>query len=242
MLYLDLRRTVAVLGLSLAAGCGLISSDVTDFDLTLTPKKFTIDASGWQVDTANMSLFNNGKLAAVPCSSMPTVCSSAVAQACSTDCSGSCNTASNSCELSLDVSRPLKVDLLSEQPQLKTINDQPVIKVTIDSVTYEVTANSLNVDTPLISVYVAPISALKPTDPQAKLVGTIPAIPKMTTTSGPQTLMLTSAGKANLVNIMSTFKTPFNVLVGSSLLVTAGQSLPTGKLDAVVHITAHAGL
>jgi hypothetical protein len=242
MLRLTARLAAAVLGLSLAAGCGLISSDVTDFDLTLPDKKFTIDASGWQVNTTSTRLFTNGQLASVPCSSSPTVCNSMVTMVCSSDCSGSCNTATDSCELSLDVSRPLKVDLLTDRPELKTINDQPVIKVTIDSVTYEVTSNTLNVDTPVVNVYVAPISALKPSDPQAKLIGAIPAIPKMTTTTGPQMLMFTPTGKADLVNIMSTFKTPFNVLVASSLVVTAGQMLPTGKLDAVVRIKGHAGL
>jgi hypothetical protein len=205
----------------------------------LPDKKFTIDASGWQVD-ATKSPFNNGTLASVPCSSMPSACSM-VAQACASDCSGKCDTVANSCVLSLDVSRPLKVDLLTDEPDLKTINDQPVIKVSIDSVTYAVTSNSLNVDTPAIDVYVAPISALKPTDPQAKLIGTIPAIPKMTT-SDFQALEFTPTGKTSLVNIMSTFKTPFNVLVVSSLVVRAGQMLPAGKLDAVVRIRGHAGL
>jgi hypothetical protein len=241
MLCLDARLAAAVLGLSLATGCGLISSDVTNFDLKLPDKRFTIDASGWQVDTSNKSLFNNGMLAAVPCSSMPTVCSSAVAKACSSDCSGSCDAVADSCVLSLDVSRPLKVDLLTEQPDLKTINDQPVVKVSIDSVTYAVTSNTLDVDTPMISVYVAPISALKPGDAQAQLIGTIPPIPRMTTSEF-QALQFTSTGKAALVNIMSTFKTPFNVLVASSLVVSAGQMLPTGKLDAVVRIRGHAGL
>jgi hypothetical protein len=241
MLYLDARLAAAAVGLSLVAGCGLISSDVTNFDLTLPDKKFTIDASGWQVDTTNKNLFNNGALAAVPCSSMPTVCSSAVAQACSSDCSGKCDTVANSCQLSLDVSRPLKVDLLTEQPDLKSINDQPVIKVSIDSVTYAVTSNNLNVDTPTANVYVAPISALKPGDPQAQLIGTIPSIPRMTT-SDFQALEFTPTGKAALVKIMSTFKTPFNVLVASSLVLSAGQMLPTGKLDAVVRIRGHAGL
>ena len=60
MLYLNARLAAAILGLSLAAGCGLISSDVTNFDLMLPDKKFTIDASGWQVDTT-MNPFNNGK-------------------------------------------------------------------------------------------------------------------------------------------------------------------------------------
>ncbi len=240
MLCLNAHLAAAVLGGSLIAGCGLISSDVTNFDLMLPDKKFTIDASGWQVD-ANKTPFSNGTLASVPCSSMPSGCSMAVAQACASDCSATCDTAANSCMLSLDVSRPLKVDLLTDQPDLKTINDQPVIKVSIDSVTYAVTANSLDVDTPAIDVYVAPISALKPTDPQAKLIGTIPAIQNMTT-SDFQALEFTPTGKAALINIMSTFKTPFNVLVASSLVVRAGQMLPTGKLDAVVRIRGHAGL
>ena len=239
MLCLNARLAAVVLGVSLAAGCGLISSDVTNFDLMLPDKKFTIDASGWQVDTT-MTPFNNGTLASVSCSTS-TVCSAAVSQVCASDCSGTCDPVASSCVLSLDVSRPLKVDLLTDEPDLKTINDQPVIKVSIDSVTYAVMSNSLNVDTPEINVYVAPISALKPSDPQAKPIGTIPAISKMTT-SDFQTLVFTPTGKADLVNIMSTFKTPFNVLVSSSLVIRAGQMLPTGKLDAVVRIRGHAGL
>lgn len=240
MLCLNARLAAAVLGVSLVAGCGLISSDVTDFNLMLPDKKFTIDASGWQVD-ANKNPFSNGTLASVPCSSMPSVCGMAVAQACSSDCSSTCDTAANSCQLSLDVNRQLSVNLLMEQPDLMTINDQPVIKVSIDSVTYAVTSNSLNVDTPVIDVYVAPVSAIKPTDPQAKLVGTIPAIRAMTT-SDFQALEFTPTGKAELVNIMSKFKTPFNVLVASHLMVRAGQMLPTGKLEAAVRIRGHAGL
>lgn len=241
MLCLNARLAAAMVGLSLVAGCGLISSDVTNFDLMLPDKKFTIDASGWQVDTTNPNLFNNGQLKAMQCNNAPTLCSSAVNQVCSSDCTGTCDPVANSCELSLDVSRPLKVDLLNEQPDLKTINDQPVIKVSIDSVTYAVTFNNLNVETPTVSIYVAPLSALKPNDPQAKLIGTIPAIPAGMT-SDFQMLTFTPTGKADLINIMSTFKTPFNVLVASSLVVRAGQMLPMGKLEAVVRIRGHAGL
>ncbi|HEX3481629.1 MAG TPA: hypothetical protein VHT91_41745 [Kofleriaceae bacterium] len=241
MLCLNARLAATVLALSLAAGCGLISSDVTNFDLTLPDKKFSIDASAWQVDTTNKNLFSNGTLTSVPCTSTSSVCSSAVADVCPSDCSGKCDPATSACQLSLDVSRPLKVDLLTEEPDLKTINDQPVIKVSIDSVTYAVTANNLNVDTPMISVYVAPLSALKPGDAQAKLIGTIPPIPAMTT-SDFQALTFTPTGKADLITFMSNFKTPFNVLVGSSLVIRAGQMLPMGKLDAVVRIRGHAGL
>jgi hypothetical protein len=228
--------------LSLAlAGCGLISSDVTNFDLTLPDKKFSIDTAGWQIDQSKADVFTSQS-----CSSNAMVCSSAVQQACPMGgCSGSCN-AAKTCDLSLDVSVVQKVDLVTEKPELKSINDEPVIKVTIDSVTYDVIANTLNVDTPPITIYVAPISVVKvdPKDPQVKAIGTIAPVPAGTTTaaSGPKSIQFTTTGKADLVNIMSTFKTPFNILVGSSLLVTAGQPVPMGKLDAVVHIKGHAGL
>ncbi len=41
---------------------------------------------------------------------------------------------------------------------------------------------------------------------------------------------------------MSTFKTSFNIIVGSILVVQQGQPVPSGTLDAVVHIKGHAGL
>ena len=53
-------------------------------------------------------------------------------------------------------------------------------------------------------------------------------------------------GKQNLIDVMSTYKNPFNVIVGtlemSPIAIKAGDPVPTGKLDAVVQITAHAGL
>lgn len=223
---------IAVLG----GGCGLISSDVTNFDLTLPDKKFTIDASQWNVKQSDAD-----KVLAQSCSS-DTMCNSAVQTACPMGCSGMCD-AARTCDLSLDIGLWQKVDLVTERPELKSINDEPVIKVTVDSVTYDIPTNLLNVATPTISVYVAPMTVQKPdpTNPQIKLIGTIPPIPAGQTTTA-QMLMFTPSGKAELVDIMSTFKTPFNVLVGSSLLVTAGQNVPAGKLEAVVHITGHAGL
>lgn len=220
-----------------ASGCGLISSDVTNFDLTLPDKNFTIDATGWNVNqqAADALLSTN-------CSSQPTVCASAAMQACQMGCSGSCNTQTHTCDLSMDVSLYRPIDLVTEKPELKSINDEPVIKVTIDSVTYEVTANTLNVATPEMKVYVAPMSVMNPKDPQAKEIGVIAPVAAGQTTTSPQNIAFNATGKADLVNIMSTFKTPFNVLVGSTIVVKMGTPVPSGKLDAVVHIKAHAGL
>jgi len=228
---------VACAGIAAAlAGCGLISSDVTNFDLTLPDKRFTIDMGGWQVDTTAADTYLMRS-----CSSNPSLCNNAVQSVCTMNCSGACG-ANNTCELSLDVYGRQPVDLVMEKPELKSINDEPVIKVTIDSVTYDVTSNTLNIDTPEITLYVAPTSVLKPTDAMAKAIGTIAPVPAGTTTSSPQSVKFTSTGRADLIAAMSAFKTPFNVLVGASIVVTASQAVPTGKLDAVVHIKGHAGL
>jgi hypothetical protein len=230
------RVTCGALAGLVLAGCGLISSDVTNFDLTLPDKNFTIDTGRWQVDqtAADMVLV-------MPCSSS-TMCTSAVQAACPMGCTGTCN-AVQKCDVSLDVSLSQPVNLLAEKPELKSINDQPVIKVTLDSVTYDVTSNSLNVDTPEITVYVAPMAIVKVShDDQIKAIGTIAPVPAGQITDKPHSLVFTATGKADLVNIMSTFKMPFNVLVGSSIVISAGQPVPAGKLEAVVHIKGHAGL
>jgi hypothetical protein len=242
MMYRDLRSGAGLVTVLLAAafgaalplaGCGLISSDVTDVEIKLPDKNFTINTGGWKVSQDNADRFLSQS-----CSSQPSVCSQ-VDQVCPMGCTGSCNT--KTCDLSLDISLAQPVNLLAEQPDLKTFSNQSVIKVGVDSVTYEVKTNTLNVATPELTVYVAPMSVIT-ADDQATAIGTIPPIPAGQTTTAPQSIVFTAAGRDRLVNVMSAFKTPFNVLVGSSILLTAGQVVPTGQLDAVVHITGHAGL
>ena len=228
----------ACLGLLLAAvaGCSsLVDPNVADFDLTLPEKSFSIDAAGWQIDEQQAQTYLGED-----CSLAPTYCSAAAEAVCEASCTGTCN-ASKRCELKLDVSLYQAVNLVDEKPELKTINDQPVIKVTLDSVTYEVVSNTLNVSTPVLKVYVAPATVMDPKSAEAIEIGTVPAIEASGTTE-PTSIMFTPMGRAKLVEMMSTYKTPFNVIVGSSLTVTAGQPIPRGKLDAVIRIKAHAGL
>jgi hypothetical protein len=243
MIYRDLRsgaglvtvRLAAAFGAALLlASCGLISSDVTDVEIRLPDKNFTINTGGWKVSQSDADRFLSQS-----CSSQPSVCGSEVAQVCPMGCTGSCN--AQTCDLSLDISLAQPVNLLTEQPELKSFSNQSVIKVGVDSVTYEVSNNTLNIATPELTVYVAPMSVIT-ADAQATAIGTIPPIPAGQKTTAPQSIVFTAAGRDKLVNVMSAFKTPFNVLVGSSILLTAGQQVPTGQLDAAVHITGHAGL
>lgn len=227
----------ALAGSLAVAACGLISSDVTDFDLTLPDKKFSVDTDSWQIDqdAANVALSQS-------CASDPNVCS-VVKDVCTMGCSGVCNATKKTCDLSLDVNVAQSVDLISEKPELKSINDQSIIDVTIDTVTYEIPSNTLNVATPPLTVYIAPSSVVKvdTTNAQIKAIGTIDAVPAGQT-SGPKDIKFTADGKKLLVDIMKQFKTPFNILVGASITVSSGQEVPTGKLEAVVHIRAHAGI
>lgn len=227
------------LGTLLLSSCGLIDSDVTNFDLTLPDKAFSVDASGWQVNQQAADTFLN-----MSCSSSPMICSSAATQACPMNCSGSCGTASK-CELELNISAYKSIDLVMEKPELNSINDKPVIKVTIDSVSYSVTSNTLNVATPEMGVYVAPITVMDPKDPMAKQVGIIASVPAGATVAS-RDMTYTADGKQALIDTMSTYKNPFNVIVGTSadnpIVIKAGDSVPMGKLDAVIQIKAHAGL
>lgn len=227
---------------ALVPACGLIDSDVTNFDLTLPDKAFSVDASGWQVDQMAADTFLN-----MSCSSSPMICSSAATQACPMNCTGSCGS-TEMCELTLNVSAYKSIDLVMEKPELSTINDEPVIKVTIDSIQYAVPANTLNVTTPALGVYVAPITVMDPKDPMAKQIGIIEPVPAGATVAT-RDMTYTPDGKQTLVDTMSTYKTPFNVIVGTGgqpddpkLVIKAGDMVPTGKLDAVIQIKAHAGL
>jgi len=238
MTYLRLCLLAAVV-----SSCGLIDSDVTEFDLTLPDKEFSVDASGWNVNQMAADTFLN-----MSCSGSPNICSSAAAQACPMNCTGICGPTTSKCELQLNISAYSGIDLVTEKPELKSINDQPVIKVTVDSVRYAVSSNSLNVDTPEMYVYVAPITVMDPKDPMAKKIGVIASVPAGATVAA-RDMTYTPEGKQLLVDTMSTYKNPFNVIVGTGggpddpkLVIKAGQMVPTGKLDAVIKITAHAGL
>lgn len=217
------------------SACSVIS-DASRVDLDLPSKTFSVDGSGWPILEADAQTYLGRT-----CGDAPSVCSSAVQKICPMNCSGVCNSTSSTCDLQLQIAVHQAVDLLADKPELATVVDQPVLHVTIDSVTYEVTANTLSTATPALKVYLAPKSVIDARDPAAKHVATIPPVAAKTTVMATE-VEYTTAGKQALVDAMGSFKTPFNIIVGSAIEVSAGGSVPTGKLDAKVHIRAHASL
>jgi len=236
VIYLSTRVAALALVVS-ASSCGLVDSNVADFNLDLPEKQFTVDASSWNVNASAASAF-----LATSCTQMPTLCGQAAASVCkAASCTGMCDATSKTCVLSLGVSNYNTIDLITEKPELKTINEQPVIKVSIDRITYSVRANTLNVDSPAMTIYVAPATVMLATDAQAKAVGTIPVVAAGTTLPATE-ITFTETGRADLVAAMSNFKVPFNIIVGSTLQVNSTTMIPAGKLESGIQITAHAGL
>jgi hypothetical protein len=230
-------RAWLLCGLALASGCGVISNDTQPIDVSLQDKSFTVDASAWGVDDAAVASY-----LAQSCASAPSLCRTAAAQACDdTTCSGVCGD-DHVCDLALAISLWRPVDLVTEVPAVNTVSSTQMLDVTIDAVTYEVLDNSLNVDTPALTVYIGPSSATAPGDPGATAIGTISAVAAGGITDGPTMLDFDASGRQALSDALAAYDTPFNLIVGASLTVTADDPVPTGKLDAVVHVTAHAGL
>jgi hypothetical protein len=217
------------------AGCGLIDSDVTHFDLGLPDKQFTVDAASWDLQDPEALL-------SAQCTVSPDPCPGLAAQACRQDqCVAACNAGTRTCDLTVFVSLYQGIDLLSEKPELQSINDEPIIDVEIDEIHYEVTANTFNVATPEMGVWAAPSTVMVPGDPGSRRVGSVPPVAAGSTL--PRTAMtFDDDGKANLASFMGAYRTPFNIVVGSGITLHQGDPVPQGAMTVQVSISAHAGL
>jgi hypothetical protein len=232
----NVLRSLATMAVVVAtSSCGLVDSNITDFNLDLPRKSFTIDTANWSVTDAQA-------LVSAPCTVANDMCAAAAAAACTNgDCLAQCNATSLTCDLSLLVGLHAGVNLIMEKPELADINGQPLVDVTIDAITYTVTENTMNVATPEMKVYVAPITMTSPGDALAREIGTVPAIPAgMTLTE--TAVVLSPTGKATLAQFMGDYQTPFNIIVGSNLLVHNGDPIPAGRMVVSVAVKAHAGV
>src|SRR5688500_13826444 len=181
--------------------CGLIDSDIADFDLTLPRREVVLDTTQWEMQVS-------GEFPAVDCSQQPAVCAAA-GQCTGANCFPSCD--GTNCKVTVQVSLWNMFDLLNDKPELAEIEDQPIIEVTIDRIRYVVTENTMNVATPELTVYLAPATVMSPGDPQARAIGTIAAIgPRVTVQDGE---MVLSADAQQIVkDHLKEFRTPFNLI------------------------------
>ncbi|HTM23527.1 MAG TPA: hypothetical protein VL172_23550 [Kofleriaceae bacterium] len=222
---------------AMLSACGLIDSNVTDFDLSMPAKTFTVDTAQW-----DLMGDQNGEFPAIDCSQQD-LCSAAVGQACGNEaiCFGSCDSGAGTCQAAVLVALSQPVNLLDEKPELAQIEDQPLVSVTVDRIYYNVGENTMNVSTPEFMLYVAPENVMSPGDPQAVAVGTIAPLPAATTRAETD-MVFVEGGEQALKDFMKDYKTTFRVIVGGQIELHAGDPVPTGSLTATVQVAAHAGI
>ena len=216
-------------------GCGLIDPDITQFNLSLPDQEFTIDTSQW-------GLSGDAQFPSIPCDPQNDLCEQLTDAVCSgNECAGSCDVESMTCKVTVSVALSEPINLVEEKPELQTIQNQPFLEVTIDEVAYEVSENTLNFASPVVNLYVAPQNIMSPDSAEARLVGTIGSVPAMQPQSW-SAMELTSVGEGNLREMMGDYRSVFNVIVGSTVEITAGMPMPSGRAVATVAVDAHAGL
>ncbi len=231
-----LRVCLCTCILAAIGGCGLIDSNVTDFDLSLPNKTYTVDSASFDIGGDPSAVLS------MSCTPQSGACELAANMACPAgQCQGQCGTATSLCELVIPVHPFTTVNLADEKPELATIDRQALVSVTIDTITYAVSENTMNRVTPPLTLFVAPQSVTSPTDTAAVAVGTIPAVEAGMIVPTTQ-MQVTSTGHAALVNTMKDFRTPFNVIIGTDIVLKSGEPLPTGKMTATLSIAAHAGI
>jgi hypothetical protein len=227
--------TLAAVAAAATAGCGLIDSDITQFDLSMPERTFTVDTEQWE-------LSSDASLPSIDCSGMPGVCSTGIDQYCGSEaCFGSCG-ATDECQIKVLVSLYRTVNLYDEKPELQTLDDQPLVDVTIDRIYYVATENTMNVSSPELTVYLAPQTIMNPGDPQARAIGVIAPLPAQTLVLDPIDVDLTPEGRDILRQFMTDYRTPFNIIVGAEVDIQAGDTMPEGRVVAKVSVDAHAGL
>lgn len=228
------RSTLVVAAVLSLTGCGLIDSDITNFELLLPEKEFSVDTAQWE-------LSEDAAFPEIPCDTQPGICPTGIAVACGNEtlCFGSCDGVN--CKATVLVALFQSVNMYDERPELKTIDEQPLVSVTIDRVAYDVTENTMNVDSPELTLYVGPATAMTPGDPLAQAVGTVAPVLAGTQPTEAQVNM-TPEGREVLREFMKDYMTEFNIIVGAEVDIEAGDVMPSGRLTAKVYGNAHAGL
>jgi hypothetical protein len=195
-------------------------------------RDFTLDTEQWELSGESFP--------EVACGDQPEICSQAVEQACGFDlCFGSCG--GTSCQAVIAIQPWDEVNLYDEKPELREIDDKPLVDVTIDRVHYVVPENTLSIDSPKLTIYLAPSTVMAPGDPQARAIGSIEPVPAGQTVADTD-IDIDAEGHAAIEEFMRDYKTPFNLILGAQLELHGGDPIPTGRIVATVQVDAHAGI
>jgi hypothetical protein len=229
---------VVLVSLFSGTGCGLISSDITKVSFDLPSQTFTFNTSQFNIPPGNS--------VAVPCGSgqVVTDCCNPPAPLPTVDCTATplvCEPnaqQTNVCTAAVPVSQSTTVMLKNQVPALSTATS--IANITVKQIAYTVSMNTLNVDVPATTIYLAPSGVTNPNDPSAKMFGTMPPIPQMTTPSG--TVMLAPDASATFSSFAHDLSMPFNIIAATTVKVPSGSPNPSGAITITVTGTLSASL
>jgi hypothetical protein len=227
MMYHRSLLRLPLLVLAASAGCGLISSDVA---------KLTFDLPAKMYHFATPAGAPSGNVPQIACTSNPDCCMSPI------DCTATPLTCDGAnCQLQFTVTVSNAINLASEVPKLQTLSNQSLVDVTVSGITYMV-ASTLNVGLPPVTIYLAPMGVTDPTSPQAMRFGTVPSTPAGFSGSG--SVVLDSSGQQAFAMYAQDFRTPFNFIATTTIVMPAGAPIPNGTVDITVngHIQAQPSL
>jgi hypothetical protein len=216
----------AIAAVILGSGCGLINAldklkEGVTFDLPSQMYSVSTDNPNWRPPPAGgipplpcgpTQLIADCCAAPVDCKSTPLVCEA------------------EKCALKFNYEEVKAVNL-SQDPALKQYDGMVFTDVLLKEIDL-VIDNQLNVSTPPVSLFIAPSDVTSSTAPGAQLLATIPTQPPGF--KGNVVVPLDS----NAQQLFSTFaratKTPFNLIMSASVLVKAGEPVPSGHVDLTV--------
>jgi hypothetical protein len=210
-----------------SAGCGLISSDVTETPFDLPPKTYSFDSSMFDVPSGiNQEIPCGAGTLVVDCCSLPGADCSTTALTCEQNASGTMV-----CMAQMTVQQGSMTNLAQEAPKLAGLTGYLNIK--IKRISYQVPNNTLSIDLPDVDLYMASSTS----DPSPMKFGTMPGIPAMMTTSGDVIL------DPNAATVFSHFtqdiSVPFAFIAKTTIKVSHA---PTGRIDMTISGTLAASL
>ena len=217
-------------------GCGLVDPDITNFRFVTDDKEFTIDTADW-------GLVGSGTVPSVPCQQSNDLCMAASDQFCmpgqTAKCTAMCS-AQSTCALNLAVSLSTEIKLADDK-EFQAVDNQPLAAVTIETVEYRVIENTLDVDSPVLDLYIGPLGTMTPDGAGAEAIGQVESVPagvKLDFTP----VTLNEQGNTRLSTFIEGdgYKSPFNIIMATTMGFAAGDRVPSGRARIAVHIKASA--
>jgi len=214
----------------LGGGCDLI-----DQIQNLDHVNFTLPKRTYSVDTQdpNWKSPPQGGIPAAPCGPQGPIQNCCMpAPGVTIDCARSplsCET--GACALRFTYERVQQINLGGDVSALKALN-KTLTDVILKQIDIKIETNTMNTEVPPVDLFVGPMGATKSTDSGVTKIGTVPATPTMFTAD--RILALDENAQRAFSALAKDYKTPFQIMLSTTVLIKSGADTPMGKLDLVI--------